>query len=238
MDSEKTTEEQIREYRAQFEKHMASITAKQDRAEEEVALIRAMQKETSEQMKRTEAMVRETSEQMKRTEAKVSKNAHKVSELDSNWGKLVESLVEGDLVDLLDERGIKVQDIYSRWRKFYDRADGKRTRREFDLVAANGQEVVVVEVKSTLRPDDVERFVATMRDISRYFPDFSSRAVYGAIAYIRCDSDSDQMAEREGMYVIRATGDSASIVNAEKFRPESFTNVASPRRHLRAVPAG
>ncbi len=240
MDNEKTIEEEIREYRAQFERHMASITAKQDRAEDEVAEIHAMQKRAEAEVAEIRAILRENSRQLKKTEAIVSKNAYKVSELNSNWGKFVESLVEGDLLRLLNERGIEVQGILPRSQMSYVRDDGMRKHKEFDLVAVNGEEVVVVEVKTTLRPDDVERFVEVMGDITKYFPDYSSKAVYGAMAYIRCDSDSNLDVEREGLYVIRATGDSANIVNAENFRPESFTNVASrqPRRHLRAVPTG
>ena len=105
-------------------------------------------------------------------------------------------------------------------------------------MVANGEEVVVVEVKTTLKPKHIKRFVESMKDFSRYFPYYATMRVYGAVAYIRSDSDTDRFAYKKGLYVIRAAGDSASILNDSKFKPRSFTeeSCAPPKVHLRAVP--
>ena len=50
----------------------------------------------------------------------------------------------------------------------------------------------------------------------------SSRSVYGAVAYLKADEPSEVYAERQGLYVIRATGSSASITNQPEFRPRTF----------------
>jgi hypothetical protein len=44
----------------------------------------------------------------------------------------------------------------------------------------------------------------------------------GAVAYIRVNSNSDKMAEKNGLFTIRATGKSAKTVNAEDFEPKQF----------------
>lgn len=99
------------------------------------------------------------------------------------------------------------------------------------------QEAVVVKDKTTLKPEDVDKFVGAMRDVARYLLEYASNMVYGAVAYIRFESEADKYAERQGLYVIRATGDSASIVNDDDFNPESFAKSSSRRAgHLRAVP--
>lgn len=72
----------------------------------------------------------------------------------SQWGKLMEKLVEGDLIKLLNERGIKVNFVHSRTKGIFE-----KKKFEFDLIAVNGDEIVVVEVKTTLRPDDVKQFI-------------------------------------------------------------------------------
>ncbi|MDE0157634.1 MAG: hypothetical protein OXI88_19800 [Gammaproteobacteria bacterium] len=59
------------------------------------------------------------------------------------WGKLVESLVEGKLVELLRARNIEVYHTSARVRGQHG-----PTQWEYDVVAHNGEEVVVVEVKS------------------------------------------------------------------------------------------
>ena len=47
--------------------------------------------------------------------AETAKNINKVmGKFDSQWGKLMESLVEGDLVKLFKERGIEVHDTSTR----------------------------------------------------------------------------------------------------------------------------
>ncbi len=51
-------------------------------------------------------------------------------------------------------------------------------------------------------------------------PEYSEKKVYGAVAFISEDAGTAAMAEKNGLFVIRATGDSASIVNAETFTPK------------------
>ena len=95
-------------------------------------------------------------------------------------------------------------------------------RWEFDIVAINGAEVVVVEVKTTLRVPDVDRFVGRLNEFPELMPEYASRRIYGAVAYLKAYQESDVRAERLGLFVIRATGSSASITNREEFTPRTF----------------
>ena len=56
----------------------------------------------------------------------------------------------------------------------------------------------------------------------RRLREYRDREAYGAAAYLKADESSAAYAERKGLYVIRATGSSASIVNREDFRPRRF----------------
>ena len=78
----------------------------------------------------------------------------------SQWGKLVESLVEGDLIRTLNERNIAV-------RRTLRRVEGRfgDTHFEFDIIAINGEEVVIVEVKTTLRPKNIRRFIEKLEKL-------------------------------------------------------------------------
>ncbi len=133
------------------------------------------------------------------------------------WGKLIESLVEGDLPRVMQERGIMVKRTVERAKS----DDGKGY--EFDIIALNGDVCVVVEVKTTLRPDDVNDFLHKLNDFRELMPEYAGKdRVLGAVAYIRVNSNSDKMAEKNGLFTIRATGKSATIVNAEDFEPKQF----------------
>ncbi|MDE2972215.1 MAG: hypothetical protein OXU35_07890 [Acidobacteriota bacterium] len=155
----------------------------------------------------------ETARQMKETDRRLRRAEDMFT---SQWGRLVESLVEGDLLKLLRERGVEVEAVYSRLR-----LECGPNEREVDLLATNGEEAVAVEVKTTLRPPDVDRFL----DLLAHPPllrHVGGRRLYGAVAYLQEHQGTVRYAQRKGLFVIRATGNSASIVNPPEFQPHNF----------------
>jgi hypothetical protein len=163
----------------------------------------------------------ETDRQFKETDKKFQETDKKLRKLEylftSQWGKLIESLVKGDLVRLLNERGISVERTIERVKGY---KGGKNF--EFDIIALNGTELVIVEVKTTLRPKDVEDFKSRIKDAKFLMPEYKDKIIYGAVAYLIADGSSDRMAEKLGFFVIQATGNSASIVNPPDFKPKAF----------------
>lgn len=166
-------------------------------------------------MQETDRRMQETDRRMQETDRRLKKAE---SLFTSQWGKLMESLVEGDLVPLLKERGIAVEGTAERSVR---RRNGGHF--EIDILAVNGAEVVVVEVKTTLRPKDVTRFLKKLSEFVEWFPEYRERRIYGAVAYLRSDGSVTAHAERQGLFVIRATGNSATIVNAPDFKPRAFS---------------
>lgn len=176
-------------------------------------------KETQEQIKETSKQVQKTQEQVERTEKQLVKSDKKIKKLESfftsQWGKFIETLIEGDLVNLLNRRGIEVQNTATRVKGKYE---GRQF--EIDIIAENGDDVVVVEVKSTLKVDKVKEFTDKLSQIKEMLPKYKNNNIIGAIAYLTSDEGSDKLAERSGLLVIKATGNSASIINAEDFTPK------------------
>ena len=178
--------------------------------------------ETSQQQQETDRLLKEQAQQRKQRDKALDKRLDKrINQLKgvftSQWGELVESLVQGDLVTLLQGRDVAVNTIHQR-------AEGRRNGEhyEFDIVAGNGDEVVVTEVKTTLRSEDVAQFLDKLRRFTVYEPRYRGERIYGAVAYLKADAAVTKYAERQGLYVIRATGDSARIVNARDFKPAVF----------------
>ena len=168
---------------------------------------------------------KETDRRMQETDLRL----RKLDELcNGQWGKLMESLVEGDLVKLLNQRGIAVDHTITNAKKNY----GER-RWEFDILALNGEEVVVVEVKTTLKVDDVDYFVERLQDFPELMPELADRRIYGAVAYLKADGSVTVYAGRQGLYVVRATGSSASITNADDFAPHAFGRRSPARPNTR-----
>ena len=135
----------------------------------------------------------------------------------SPWEELLESLVNGDLVPLLKGRGIAVESTHQRHK---GRLNGEYL--EFDLVAVCQRDVVVVEVRPTLRSEDVTEFLSRLPRFTDLAHVYQGRRILGAVAYLKSDSTVTTYAESQGLFLIRATGSSASILNARDFEPRSF----------------
>ena len=190
------------------------IWATLDRIAESQKELGESQRDFDKKMKKLRKRMRETDRQIEKTDRQLKETDRRFN---SQWGKLMESLVEGDLVKLLQGRGITVKSTYT---QSHGRRNGEHY--EFDILAINGEEVVVVEVKTTLRSEDVNHFLAKLDRFRVYEPHFTGLRVYGAVAYLKTDPSVIWQAERRGLFVIRATGSSASIVNEKGFVPRVF----------------
>ncbi len=175
-------------------------------------------RETDRRMKETEQLMKETYQEMKYTDRRMKQLQ---GTFDNQWGAFMESLVEGDLVAMLQDRGIPVQKTKSRRLGRINRLnDGKNY--EYDILAINGEQVVVVEVKTTLHPEGVKDFLEDLTEFTTCFPDYKGKVIHGAMAYLKTDESVQRNVIRQGLFAIRATGDSASIVNEEGFVPRVF----------------
>lgn len=125
--------------------------------------------------------------------------------------------MEGDLINLLRQRGVDVHETSQR-----RKGNHNGQNFEFDIIAHNGDEIVIVEVKTTLRVKHVKEFVKKLRQVREWLKEYKNFKVYGAIAFLRAEENSDTHAEKEQLFVIKATGKSASIVNAGDFVPKAF----------------
>ena len=145
---------------------------------------------------------------------------------DSKWGAFLESFVSGDLVNLLKERGIPVEDVILNAK--IKRPDGTVQKSEYDIIAVNGKEMVVVEVKTTLGSDDVAHFLRKLKIFRERFPKYEKNIVYGGIAYLGQAPEGDsatKYAQRSGLFLFQAPGGTNNVTimkNDKNFRPKAF----------------
>ena len=178
-------------------------------------------KDTDAKFKETDAKFKDTDAKFKDTDARFKETDKRIQKafdyFESQWGKLMESLVEGDLVNILRKRNIKVTDTSMRRKGHHE---GQNY--EFDIIAHNGDEIVIVEVKTTLKVSDVKNFVSKLKNAKIWMEEYKNHTIYGAIAYLKADAGSEIFAENQKLFVIKATGDSASIINSPDFIPAKF----------------
>ena len=149
---------------------------------------------------------------------KMSKEITRLRNLfESQWSRLIEALVDGKLVELLKERGIHVNRTTTNYE-----GNHRSRQYEFDILAVNGSEVVVVEVKSRLQVQDIKELLEELKQFKTWVPEYQDKKIYGAVAYLRVDENAIKYAENQGLFVIKAVGDSASMINSSDFQPRSW----------------
>ena len=182
-------------------------------------------------------LIQETNKQMKETDKKLQEGEHKFQDFvaesrrierrmakemkalnalfTGHWGALIESLVDGKIVQILQERGIDVKLTYQNIKD----EDG---RIEFDIVAANGSDIVVVEVKTKFKLEDLEYFSEKLPKFKELSDAYIGKRIYGAIAFLKTEQGIINKAEKLGLFIIRASGDSAKIINKAVFEPKAW----------------
>ena len=229
----KETDRRIKESQEKTDLQMKETDRKIKEAQEETNLqmketdrrIKESQEKTDFQMKETDRKIKEAQEetglQIKEVSFQMKETDRRMRETDrrfnSQWGKLIEGLVGGRIAQKFFDRGIKVTKTIGRAEAFFENKEY-----EFDLVLCNGDEIVIIEVKTTLDVDKVDHFIEKMKNFKRVFPEYKDKKVYGAVAYIVADSHSDRYAEKKKLYIIKATGDSSAILNEIGFNPRTF----------------
>ena len=158
-------------------------TAKKATLEDAWEIVRELgtaQKETDRQLKETDRQLKETSFELKEaqketdrqlkvlgvSQAETDRQLKKTdTRFNSQWGKLVESLVEGDLLNLFNQKNINVNGTSTRNKRTFN-----NKQYAFDIIAYNGNEVVVVEITPTLDTKKFDPFIEKLKDLEKALP--------------------------------------------------------------------
>jgi len=134
------------------------------------------------------------------------------------WGRLMEALVKLGVARLFRDRGIPVSQTL---RRLESRRGGEEM--EIDLLLVDGDAIVVVEVKSTLRVEDVRDLLDDLATFADFFPQYRGYRLYGAVAALAMEEEADRYAYRQGLFVLTLGREGlVTLLNDEKFRPLDF----------------
>ncbi len=167
-----------------------------------------------EQSQETDRKIQATVEENRQTHRQLSQELGK---LGGKWGRFVENLVAPACETIFLARGIPVHQVSQRVRK---RHNGDSM--EIDVLVLNQEHVLVVEVKSTLSVDDVKEFVEKLGQFRDFFPEYSQRRLFGAVAGIGMDAGADRYAYRQGLFVLAQSGETVVILNDAQFQPRAW----------------
>ncbi len=134
------------------------------------------------------------------------------------WGRLLEALVRPGVVELFKARGIEVTTSLQR---VLARRGGEEM--EIDLLLVDGDALVAVEVKTTLKVEDVREFLDDLAAFPSFFPEYRGFRLYGAVAALSIEEQADRFAYRQGLFVLTVGREGLVVLrNDAAFRPRDF----------------
>ena len=183
------------------------------------------QKETERRFQETERLLKEQSqetdrrirEQSQETDRRIREVNKQIGDLGGKWGRFVENMVAPACETLFLKRGIPVHQVSQRMKK---RLNGQTL--EIDVLVTNENHVLVVEVKSSLGVNDVKDLMDDLKQFREFFPEYSQKQLYGAVAGIEIEEGADKYAYRQGLFVLAQAGEAVSILNNPDFEPRNW----------------
>ncbi len=217
---------EIGESQRKSEENLRKIEESQRQGEENRRKIEESQRQGEENLRKLEESQRKTQESLCEAEKAADKTLQAVNkacgEFTNKWGRFMENLIQGDVIQLLQARGLDVDHAY---RPARIRHKNRSIKWDYDLIAANGEEVVVIEVKTTLSSSDVDYFLRKLADFKKNSKSYRGKTIYGAMAYLEdMGGGATKYAQKMGLFTIEALGatEVATITNAENFKPKMF----------------
>ena len=127
-----------------------------------------------------------------------------------------------DLPRLFQKRGIPVHSTAMRVRP---RRKDLSVEAEYDLVVRNGECIVVIETKTTLSEQKLDKFIAKLKLFREHYTEYWDRKIYGGIAYTNADQEVIESAQERGLLLIQAPGGEnnvTTIINPLDFVPTTY----------------
>jgi hypothetical protein len=208
-----------------FEKVWA-MSQETDRKLQEVAQIvrenAERQKETARQMEETDRQMKETARQMKETDRKMKETDRKMGDLYNRFGEMAEHLVAPGIAARFNERGFHFDSIMPGGIKIVD--EQRKTIAEIDLLLENGEYIIAIEVKATVRLKDVEHHIRRLEILRehREKKHEKPKKIQGAIAGAIFGSAEKQAVIEAGFYALEQSGDTMQMDMPCDFVPREF----------------
>ena len=195
-----------------------------DRIEKGLEVLLQGTQELKESQKMTNAQILELKESQKKTDTQLEKTIRKLDEIGRQLGEL--GLVQGEVAEDLFYRNVRYIFKEERDMIFGDvkRNLKKKGAGEYDIVAVNGDAVLVIEVKNKLQKRMVDRFAEKkLPKFKEIFPEFRGRRLFGGKGALVVKDDVSRYAEKAGLYVLTQTSEGgATLTNCKNFRAKEF----------------
>jgi hypothetical protein len=179
--------------------------------------MKAMSQESD---RKFQAMTQETERGFQESKKLVDRVTANMGGLNNSLGELVENLIAARLWEKFDAYPYNLKQAYRRMPVY--EAHTSRVLTDIDILLANGEYAMAVEVKARLnRKDDVDDHLKRMERIRKYPPaQCVGRKLLGAMAGGSVDPDIQDYAHRAGFFVLELTGENVTLAECPAgFKP-------------------
>lgn len=104
-------------------------------------------------------------------------------------------------------------------RRFKRKAKDKGKRREFDIIAVYDTVVIIVEVKSTPRIPYIDDFIAVLKELYEYFPEYKGKRLVPVFASLYLPDEVIAYLTKNGIYAMATKEDMMDLINFESVKP-------------------
>lgn len=136
----------------------------------------------------------------------------------TQWGRLVEALSRPAALALFKKEGLEIDRVFEDVHKI--KKDGQDVM-EIDVALCDTTTVVIVEVKSHCDSRDIKHFLSQMEHCKEWYPDFADKELRVAVAAISYAPGAEEYAQKQGVYVLKLTGEETFTMIAPK-NPKTF----------------
>ena len=202
----------------QMSKFQAEMSAARGHSEREMS---KFQDEMQEDRRNSKEEMSKFQEDMRLDRRELNK---KLGEIAHKQGRMAEDLVSPSICRILLEiLGLPLSyecNQSERVRRRHSKIRGRR--REFDVVAEYGDYVLVVETKSTPKPENIPELLAMTREFRDYFPEFKDRKLIAGLAMLYADKSLIRYASSKGIIILAVGDELMDVMNEPGFVPTEF----------------
>lgn len=174
--------------------------------------------ETDRKFQETDRQFQETKQIFQETERIVKDVSRQVGNLTGKWGQFVEEMVAPACKWLFAQWGIPTNEVHQRVTRLLDNGQ----QMDIDLLVANTNTVVLVDVKSTLGREDAREHLERLANFKKFFPRYADCRVVGAVAGLVVEKNAASYARKKGLFVMVQSGESVVLANPPEFTPRAW----------------
>jgi len=171
--------------------------------------------------RKMEEQRRENAESWKKTERFFKKLGKQMGDLHNRFGEMAEHLVAPSIHKRFNELGYHFSSAAQGGYIVRDSNDKILT--QVDILLENHDYIMAVEVKATVRPQDIEHHIKRLKILKEYRSKFNdTRIIQGAIAGAIFGNEEKEAVIEAGFFVLVQSGDTMKIEIPENFVPREF----------------